>query len=85
MSDEPSVMSQDAVIPGYLGRALSYELSAVQQYLSLSSLLTMRGVHEASERFRNEAQDELQHAERIIGRMVALGFGPTQVVCDLPN
>jgi len=76
MSDEPSVMNQDAVIPGYLGRALSYELSAVQQYLSLSSLLTMRGVHEASERFRNEAQDELQHAERIIGRMVALGFAP---------
>ncbi len=76
MRNEPSVMNQDAVIPGYLGRALSYEFSAVQQYLSLSSLLAIRGVHDASERFRNEAQDELQHAEKIIGRMVALGFAP---------
>jgi len=69
-------MNQDAVVPGYLGRALSYELSAVQQYLSLSSLLAMRGVHDASERFRNEAQDELRHVEKIIGRMIALGFAP---------
>jgi len=76
MSNEPSAMSQDVVVPGYLGRALSYELSAVQQYLSLSSLLAIRGVHDASERFRNEAQEELRHVERIIGRMVALGFAP---------
>jgi len=69
-------MNQHEIILGYLGRALSYEFSAVQQYLSLSSLLVAKGMPDASERFRSEAQDELKHAEKIIGRMIALGFAP---------
>ena len=77
MSNQLSAgMVQDEIILGYLGRALSYELSAVQQYLSLSSLLLIKGMSDLSVRFKNEAQDELQHAERIIGRIIALGFAP---------
>lgn len=69
-------MKQDAAVIGYLGRALSLELSAVQQYLSLSRLLDMRGVPDAGKCFQREAQEELEHAERIIARMLALGFAP---------
>jgi len=69
-------MTQDPVIFGYLGRALSLELSAVQQYLSLVRLLELRGMPQAGEKFRHEAQQEMQHAERIIGRMLALGVAP---------
>lgn len=66
----------DPVILGYLGRALSFELSAVQQYLSLARLLELRGMPQAGEKFRHEAQEEMKHAERIIGRMLALGVAP---------
>ena len=69
-------MTQDPAILGYLGRALSFEFSAVQQYLSMARLLEMRGVQQAGEKFRHEAQEEMQHAERIISRMLALGYAP---------
>ncbi|ALP54719.1 bacterioferritin [Candidatus Tenderia electrophaga] len=61
---------------GFLGRALSFELSAVQQYLSLARLLQLRGMTEVGQRLRQEAQDEMEHADRIIGRMLALGVAP---------
>lgn len=68
--------THDPAILGYLGRALSLELSAVQQYLSLARLLVLRGMPQAGEKFRHEAEEEMQHAERIIGRMLALGVAP---------
>ena len=69
-------MNQDTTVIGYLGRALSFELSAVQQYLSVSKLLEMRGMAEAAKHFKHDALEELEHAERIIARMLALGFSP---------
>lgn len=69
-------MHHDEVVLGYLGRALSFELSAVQQYLSLSSLLKIRGFEEAGKHFYDEAQEELGHAQRIIARLIALGYSP---------
>ncbi|MCP9881980.1 bacterioferritin [Cyanobium sp. Alchichica 3B3-8F6] len=61
---------------GYLGRALSLELSAVQQYMTQASLVELWGDGDAAERFRRETVEELQHAERIIQRMLALGVAP---------
>jgi bacterioferritin len=60
----------------FLGRALSLELSAVQQYMTQSSLVELWGEREAAERFRHETMEELQHAERIVQRMLALGVAP---------
>jgi len=61
---------------GYLGRALSLELSAVQQYMTQASLVELWGEAEAADRFRQETVEELQHAERIVKRMLALGVAP---------
>ncbi|MEB3159595.1 MAG: ferritin-like domain-containing protein [Synechococcus sp.] len=61
---------------GYLGRALSLELSAVQQYMTQGSLVELWGEADAAERFRHETVEELRHAERIIQRMLALGVVP---------
>ena len=69
-------MNNDQAILGYLGRALSFEFSAVQQYLSLAKLMELRSMSSAAEKFRHEAQEEMQHVERIIGRMLALGGAP---------
>ena len=70
-------MTNDPAVLGYLGRALSLELSAVQQYLSLARMLEIRGMPEAGEKFRAEGKEEMEHAERIIGRMLAVGVAPS--------
>ena len=69
----------DAVHPrvlGYLGRALSLELTAVQQYMTQASLVGLWGDQAASDRFREETVEEMEHAERIVQRMLALGVAP---------
>ncbi|KEF41367.1 MAG: bacterioferritin [Cyanobium sp. CACIAM 14] len=69
----------DAVHPrvlGYLGRALSLELSAVQQYMTQAALVELWGDQGAAERFRRETVEEMQHAERLVQRMLQLGVAP---------
>jgi bacterioferritin len=66
----------DQGVLGYLGRALSLEFSAVQLYSTQSRLVAYWGLASASERLRHEAEEELQHTDRIIERMLALGVAP---------
>ena len=66
----------DQRILGYLGRALSLELSAVQLYSTQSRLVASWGLAEVAEKFSAEASEEMAHAERIISRMLALGAAP---------
>lgn len=66
----------DPKVLGFLGRALSLEMTAVQQYLTLSRLLKLRGFDEIADKFKHEAQEEMAHADRIIGRMLVLGVAP---------
>jgi len=72
-------MTPDVAHPrvlGYLGRALSLELSAVQQYMTQASLVERWGEAAAAERFRLETVEEMRHAERIVQRMLAVGVAP---------
>ena len=66
----------DSRILGYLGRALSLELSAVQMYSTQARLVANWGLDEPARRLRSEAQEEMQHVEQIIARMLALGVAP---------
>jgi bacterioferritin len=61
---------------GYLGRTLSLEYSAVQQYMTQAALCEAWGLGEAAERFRRETVEEMQHADRIVKRMLTLGVAP---------
>jgi bacterioferritin len=61
---------------GFLGRALSLELSAVQQYMTQAALLEQWGQEEWSDRLRLETVEEMKHAERIVQRMLRLGVAP---------
>jgi bacterioferritin len=72
-------MTMDAVHPrvlGFLGRALSLELTAVQQYMTQASLVGLWGDQASSDRFREETVEEMQHAERIVQQMLSLGVAP---------
>ena len=66
----------DEAVLGYLGRALSLEFSAVQLYSTQARLVASWGLADAAERLRHEAEEELQHTDRIIERMLALGVAP---------
>jgi bacterioferritin len=68
--------SADQRVLGYLGRALSLELSAVQLYTTQAKLVETWGLVEVAEKFRAEASEELGHAERLISRMLAVGVAP---------
>ena len=68
--------ANDLKVLGYLGRALSLELSAVQLYTTQARLVGLWGLDAASEKLRNEAMEEMQHVEKIISRMLALGVAP---------
>ena len=66
----------DSRILGYLGRALSLELSAVQQYMTHASLAETWGMVEVGKALRQEVVEESGHAERIVKQMLALGVAP---------
>jgi bacterioferritin len=66
----------DQTVLGYLGRALSLELSAVQLYSTQARLADSWGLAEVAAKFSAEAGEELRHADRIISRMLALGVAP---------
>jgi len=68
--------SADQRVLGYLGRALSLELSAVQLYSTQARLVAIWGLAEPAERLRNESREEMEHADRIIARMLSLGVAP---------
>lgn len=66
----------DQQVLGYLGRALSLELSAVQLYSTQARLVETWGLNEAADRLRHEAHEEMAHVERIIARLLAHGAAP---------
>ena len=68
--------STDQRVLGYLGRALSLELSAVQLYSTQARLVSSWGLSEPASRLQAESEEELGHANRIIERMLALGVAP---------
>jgi len=66
----------DQRVLGYLGRALSLELTAVQQYSTQARLAAAWGLADAATRLRAEADDEMGHVDRIVARMLALDCAP---------
>lgn len=68
--------STDERVLGYLGRALSLELSAVQLYRTQARLLSTWGLSEAAAKLRAESEEEVEHVDRIIERMLAVGVAP---------
>lgn len=61
---------------GYLGRALSLEYSAVQQYMAQAAVAESWGLLDAARRFREETVEEMRHAERLVKRLLGVGAVP---------
>ncbi|SEQ88843.1 bacterioferritin [Nitrosomonas sp. Nm51] len=70
-------MSVDSRTLGWLTRALTHEMSAVQQYLAQSILARLQGDPIQEEKFRQDAIEELEHAERLMERLILCGVAPS--------
>ncbi len=68
--------SSDPRTLGWLQRALTHEMRAVQQYLAQSVLVRLWGDAALAAEFRREADEELEHAERLMGQLIRLGVAP---------
>ena len=62
---------------GWLTRALTHEMSAVQQYLAQSVLARLWGDEALAAKLRHEAGEEMEHAERLMERLIRLGVAPS--------
>lgn len=70
-------MSADPRTLGWLSRALTHELAAVQQYLAQSVLARLWGDEALAQYLRREATEELVHAEQLMERLILLGVPPS--------
>lgn len=70
-------MSVDPRTLGWLARALTHEMSAVQQYLAQSVLARLWGDEKLAAELRHEAIEELGHAERLMESLIKLGVAPS--------
>ncbi|MFP5403491.1 MAG: bacterioferritin [Gammaproteobacteria bacterium] len=70
-------MSVDPRTLGWLARALTHEMSAVQQYLAQSVLARLWGDEALAAKLRHEAVEELGHAERLMERLILMGVAPS--------
>ena len=66
-------LNNDPRLSGYLTRALSHELAAVQQYLMQAKLAGLWGMPELSARLHQDAGEELGHVGQIMQRMLVMG------------
>lgn len=66
----------DPRILGWLGRALNHEMCAVQQYLAQSVLTRLQGNIALSDKLHHECLEELDHAARLMERLILDGVPP---------
>jgi len=69
-------MAMDARLMGYLNRALTHEMAAVQQYMAQSKLCDLWGVAEYCAHFRQDVIEELGHVESLMEALLKLGVTP---------
>lgn len=69
-------MKGDAVIIEQLNQLLAYEMTAADQYLIHARVYADMGLGKLQERVQHEHEEELDHARRIIDRILFLGGTP---------
>ena len=69
-------MRGDTSVIEYLNKALRHELTAVNQYWLHYRLLDNWGYDTLAKRWRKESIEEMQHADKIIARIIFLDGSP---------
>ena len=75
-------MQGDPQVIDYLNKALRHELTAVNQYWLHYRLLDNWGYKALAKTWRKEAIEEMQHADKIIARIIFLDAFPNMQTLD---
>jgi bacterioferritin len=75
-------MRGDATVIEYLNRALRSELTAVNQYWLHYRLLENWGYRDLAKKWRKESIEEMEHADKIVHRIIFLDGFPNMQVLD---
>jgi bacterioferritin len=75
MRGEPGVLD-------YLNRGLRHELTAINQYWLHYRLLANWGYRDLAKQWRKESIEEMQHADRLVERIIFLDGFPNMQVLD---
>ncbi len=75
-------MQGESKVIEYLNRALRHELTAVNQYWLHYRLLHNWGYLDLAKQWRKESIEEMQHADKLIERIIFLDGSPTMQSLD---
>jgi bacterioferritin len=75
-------MRGDEKVIGYLNRALRHELAAVNQYWLHYRILDNWGYKELAKVWRAESIEEMQHADKLVARILFLDGSPNMQSLD---
>jgi bacterioferritin len=76
------MMKGDAKVVDYLNKALRHELTAVNQYWLHYRLLDDWGLKNMAKTWRKESIEEMEHADKLIDRIIFLDGFPNMQVLD---
>ncbi len=75
-------MQGDARVIEFLNRGLRHELAAINQYWLHYRLLDNWGYRALAKKWRQESIEEMQHADKIVARIIFLDGFPNMQVID---
>jgi bacterioferritin len=75
-------MQGEARVIEYLNKALRHELTAVNQYWLHYRLLENWGYNDLAKQWRKESIEEMQHADKLVKRIIFLDGFPNMQVLD---
>jgi bacterioferritin len=77
-----AVMKGEAKVVEYLNKALRHELTAVNQYWLHYRLLENWGYQALAKKWRKESIEEMEHADKLVHRIIFLDGFPNMQVLD---
>src|SRR5215467_3884191 len=75
-------MKGDAKVIEYLNRGLRHELAAINQYWLHYRLLDNWGLRALAKQWRKESIEEMEHADKLVSRIIFLDGFPNMQVLD---
>ena len=75
-------MKGDAKVVEYLNKALRHEMTAVNQYWLHYRLLENWGYNDLAKHWRKESIEEMEHADKLVERIIFLDGFPNMQVLD---